>query len=90
LDPTAIATWGPLAVKLDGFLDYDLIDPTEPQTHQHQVRTTWKIAVPLVPHLFITVGVNVFAIQRGGQGWATSYDSTVGIRAHTDAAHQRL
>jgi hypothetical protein len=90
LDPTAIASWGPLAVKLDGSVSYDLVDPWAQPTRQHQLRATGKIAVPLLPHLFITFGVDLFAVERGGQGWAASYDSTVGLRAHTDAAYQRL
>ncbi|HZL19561.1 MAG TPA: 5'-nucleotidase C-terminal domain-containing protein [Polyangia bacterium] len=88
LDPTAIATWGALAVKLEGLIDYDLVDPTE--TRQHQLRATGKLSVPLVPSLFITIGVDVFAVQRQKAGWAESYDTTIGLRVHTDFAHQAL
>ena len=88
LDPTAIATFGALAVKLEGLVDYDLIAPTE--TRQHQLRATGKLSVPLVPTLFLTVGMDVFAAQRQREGWGASYDTTVGLRVHTDFAHQPL
>ncbi|HSY40753.1 MAG TPA: hypothetical protein VLA79_14530, partial [Polyangia bacterium] len=88
LDPTAIATWGALAVKLEGLVDYDLVDPTD--TRQHQLRATGKLSVPLVPSLFITIGLDVFAVQRQQAGWAESYDTTIGLRVHTDFAHQPL
>jgi 2',3'-cyclic-nucleotide 2'-phosphodiesterase (5'-nucleotidase family) len=88
LDPTAIATFGALAVKLEGLLDYDLIAPTE--TRQHQLRASGKLSVPLVPMLFLTVGVDVFAAQRQREGWGASSDTTIGLRVHTDFAHQAL
>jgi 2',3'-cyclic-nucleotide 2'-phosphodiesterase (5'-nucleotidase family) len=88
LDPTAIATWGALAIKLEGLVDYDLVDPTD--TRQHQLRATGKLSVPLVPSLFITIGLDVFAVQRQQAGWAESYDTTIGLRVHTDFAHQPL
>jgi 2',3'-cyclic-nucleotide 2'-phosphodiesterase (5'-nucleotidase family) len=88
LDPTAIATWGALAVKLEGLVDYDLIAPTD--TRQHQLRASGKLSVPLVPSLFVTIGLDVFAAERERQGWGTSYDTTIGLRVHTDFAHQPL
>jgi 2',3'-cyclic-nucleotide 2'-phosphodiesterase (5'-nucleotidase family) len=88
LDPTAIATFGALAVKLEGLVDYDFVDPTG--TRQHQLRATGKLSVPLVPTLFITVGLDVFAVQREREGWGASYDTTIGLRLHTDFAHQPL
>jgi 2',3'-cyclic-nucleotide 2'-phosphodiesterase (5'-nucleotidase family) len=88
LDPTAIATFGVLAVKLEGLVDYDLIAPTE--TRQHQLRASGKLSVPLVPSLFLTVGLDVFATQRQREGWGASYDTTIGLRVHTDFAHQPL
>jgi 5'-nucleotidase / UDP-sugar diphosphatase len=88
LDPTAIATWGALVVKLEGLFDYDVVDPTG--LRQHQLRATGKLSVPLVPTLFITVGLDVFAVQRQELGWGESYDTTIGLRIHTDAAHQPL
>ena len=37
-----------------------------------------------------TVGLDVFAVQRQQAGWAASYDTTIGLRLHTDFAHQPL
>jgi len=88
LDPTAIATWGPLAVRLEGLVNYDFVDPGG--TRQHQLRGNAKLSVPLVPTLFLTVGVDVFAVQRQQLGWGASTDTTVGLRLHTDAAHQSM
>jgi hypothetical protein len=42
---------GPLAVKPKGFFNYNLVDPTGER--QQQVRVTGKLAVPLVPTLFL-------------------------------------
>ena len=84
----AIATFGPLAVKLEGLVDYDFVDPTG--LRQHEVRGTGKLSVPLLPALFITVGIDVFAVQRERQGWATSADVVAGIRVHHDLAYQGL
>jgi hypothetical protein len=86
LDPTALATVGPLAVKLEGMFDYDFIDPTG--TRQHQLRATGKLSVPLLPTLFLTVGLDIFAVERQELGWGASYDTTIGVRLHTDVAHQ--
>jgi 2',3'-cyclic-nucleotide 2'-phosphodiesterase (5'-nucleotidase family) len=88
LDPTAIATVGALAIKLEGLFDYDFVDPTG--TRQHQLRASGKLSVPLLPALFLTVGLEVFAVQRQELGWAASYDTTIGLRLHTDVAHQSL
>ena len=88
LDPTAIATFGALAVKLEGLFDYDFVDPTE--MRQHQLRASGKLSVPLLPALFLTVGLEVFAVERQELGWAASYDTTIGLRLHTDVAHQAL
>jgi hypothetical protein len=32
----------------------------------------------------------VFAVQRQDLGWGASYDTTIGLRLHTDVAHQVL
>ena len=88
LDPTALATVGPLAIKLEGMVEYNYIDPTA--NRQHQLRGNAKLSVPLLPALFLTVGVEVFAIAREGLGWAAAYDTTIGLRVHGDLAHQRL
>jgi len=88
LDPTALATVGALAVKLEGSVDYDFVDPTG--TRQHQLRATAKLSVPLLPTLFLTVGLDLFEVQRQELGWGASYDTTIGLRLHTDVAHQAL
>jgi|GEM_PF-1759793 len=88
LDPVAIATFGPLAVKLEGLVDYDFIDPAG--LRQHELRGNGKLSVPLLPTLFITVGVDVFAVQRERQGWGTSADVVAGVRVHRDLAYQGL
>jgi hypothetical protein len=86
--PTALATFGSLAVKLEGQTDYSFADPFGDR--EHQLRASGKLSVPLLPLLFVTVGLDVFAVQRQQQGWAASYDTTVGLRVHLDAAHQSL
>jgi 2',3'-cyclic-nucleotide 2'-phosphodiesterase (5'-nucleotidase family) len=88
LDPTALATVGPLAIKLEGMVEYNYIDPID--SRQHQLRGNAKLSAPLLPALFLTVGVDVFAIAREGLGWGASYDTTIGLRVHGDLAHQRL
>jgi hypothetical protein len=88
LDPTALATWGATAVRIEGLFNYDFVDPTN--LRQHQLRATGKLSVPLIPYLFITAGLDVFAVERGGLEWSASYDTTVGLRVHFDAAHQQL
>jgi hypothetical protein len=86
LDPTVLATFGALAIKLEAMFDYDFVDPTG--TRQHQLRANGKLSVPLVPTLFLTFGLDVFAVQRQDLGWGVSYDTTIGLRLHTDVAHQ--
>jgi len=88
LDPVAVATFGPLAIKVEGLVDYDFVDPTG--LRQHQVRGSGKLSVPLLPALFITVGVNVFAVQREGHGWGSAADVVAGLRVHHDLAYQGL
>ncbi len=88
LSPIALATVGPLPVRVEGIVDYTFVDPTD--TSEHQVRATGKLSVPLLPLLFITVGVDVFAVERRHQGWAASYDTTIGLRVHLDSARQSL
>jgi 2',3'-cyclic-nucleotide 2'-phosphodiesterase (5'-nucleotidase family) len=88
LDSTAIATFGPLAVKLEGLVNYDVVDPTG--AGQQQVRGNVKLAVPLVPTLFLTVGLDVFGVQREDRAWGASFDTTIGVRVHTDFARQML
>jgi len=88
LDPVAVATFGPLAVKVEGLVDYDFVNPTG--LRQHQVRGSSKLSVPLLPALFITIGVNVFAVQREGHGWGSAADVVAGLRVHHDLAYQGL
>lgn len=88
LSPVALATVGALAVKVEGLLDYNFIDPGG--MREHQLRGNGKLSLPLLPLLFITAGFDLFAVQRQRQGWGTSYDTTVGLRVHLDAAHQWL
>jgi hypothetical protein len=78
----------PLAVKLEGLLDYTFVDPAG--LREHELRGSAKLSVPLLPLLFITTGLDVFAVERQGQGWGASYDTTVGLRIHLDDAHQSL
>jgi hypothetical protein len=40
--------------------------------------------------LYVTAGLDVFGVERQRLGWAAAYDTTVGLRVHFDAAHQRL
>jgi hypothetical protein len=88
LDQTAIATVGPLAVKLEGLVNYTLVDPAD--ARQQQLRGNAKLSVPLVPTLFLTVGLDVFAVQREARAWGASFDTTIGLRLHTDVAKQAL
>src|SRR5262249_47025524 len=86
LDPIAVATVGALAIKLEGAFDYFLLDP-ENQA-EHQMKGTGKISIPILPLLFFTAGLDVFATKVSGSPWGTSYDTTLGLRVHLDAAHQ--
>lgn len=88
LDPIALASLGPLVTRLEGNLDYLFIEPTG--TREHQLRAVVRLSVPLVPYLFLTAGVDTFAMQREGRGWGVAFDTTLGLRVHLDAAHQRL
>ena len=59
------------------------------------VMTSWvadgfTITVPLLPRLFISAGVDLYGAEYAPLGWAWSADTTVGLRVHLDAAHQRL
>ncbi len=88
LSPLALATIGPLPVRAEGLVDYVHVDPAGGR--EHQLRASGKLSVPLLPLLFVTVGLDVFAVQRGEQGWAASYDTTLGLRVHLDTARQWL
>ena len=87
-DCVLTTTFGALAVKLEGLVDYDFVDPAG--LRQHELRGTGKLSVPLLPTLFITIGVDVFAVQRERQGWGTSTDVVAGLRVHRDLAYQGM
>ena len=88
LDPVAAATVGDLPIRLEGFADYTFVDPSG--VREHQLRASAKLTAPLLPLLFLSVGVDAFAVQRENLGWAASYDTTIGLRLHLDAALQAL
>lgn len=88
LEPIAVATFGTVVSRFEGMVDYNLVDPT--RTREHQLRAGGKLSFPLLPLLFLTAGLDLFAVDRGGRGWGASYDTTVGLRVHLDAAHQSL
>lgn len=89
LDPVVLPLLvGGLAARLEGLLDYVFVDPTNER--QHQLKASAKVAVPLVPLLFLTAGVESYATQLRGMGWATAWDALVGLRLHLDAARQSL
>ncbi len=88
LDPTALATFGNLAIKLEGLVDYTFVDPRV--ARDSELRATAKLSIPLVPRLFLSAGLEAFGVSRQGQPWAAAYDTTIGLRVHFDAASQRL
>jgi hypothetical protein len=88
LAPTALTTFGPFALKVEGTVDYTFVDPAA--LRDHELRGTGKLSVPLLPLLYVTAGIDVFGVERQRLGWASAYDTTVGLRVHLDAAHQRL
>jgi 2',3'-cyclic-nucleotide 2'-phosphodiesterase (5'-nucleotidase family) len=88
LDPVALATVGALVVRFEGLADYAFIDPG--RTREHQLRGTARLSLPLLPLVALTAGLDVFAVQRERLGWASAFDTTVGLRLHLDAAHQGL
>jgi hypothetical protein len=86
LDQVVLASLGALAVRFDGTFDYVLVEPAG--QHQQQIRGTAHLSVPLLPLLFVTVGVDVYAAQYSPRAWAASADTTVGLRVHLDRAKQ--
>jgi hypothetical protein len=88
LDPLAIATLGEVAARLEGSADYVLIDPA--QSQEHQLRATVRLSVPVLPLVSLTAGLDFFAVQREALGWGSSFDTSVGLRLHLDAARQSL
>jgi hypothetical protein len=88
LDPIALATFGPLSARLEGLVDYVFLDPAS--AREHQVRASAKLSLPLLPLLFVTAGVDAYAVQQRRLGWGVAYDTTVGLRFRVDAARQAL
>jgi 2',3'-cyclic-nucleotide 2'-phosphodiesterase (5'-nucleotidase family) len=90
LDPIAIGIGprGAVAARFESLVDYVFIDPSS--TREHQLRASAKLSFPLLPVLFLTAGIEAFAMQREGRGWGAAYDTTIGLRVHLDAAHQSL
>lgn len=89
LDPIALLAIGPLVTRLEGTFDYFLLEPTG--ATEHQIRASSRLSFPLLPTLFITAGLDVFAVNReGGGGWGAAYDTTVGIKVHFDGARQSM
>jgi 2',3'-cyclic-nucleotide 2'-phosphodiesterase (5'-nucleotidase family) len=88
LDQMALATVADLPVRFDATVDYVLIEPTSATAQQ--VRGSAHLSVPLLPLLFVSAGVDVYGASYSPGGWAWSADTTVGLRLHLDAAHQRL
>jgi hypothetical protein len=88
LDPTVLASYGGLHARFEALADYAFVDPGD--TREHQLKGTARLSFPLLPLLFLTTGVDLFAMQLSGQGWAAAYDTTIGLRLHLDAARQGL
>jgi len=88
LDPVTIATFRTLAVTAEGSLDYFLLDPA--RSAEHQLRASGKLSLPILPLLFLTVGVDAFGVERKTVGRGGSVDLTLGLKLHLDAAHQAL
>jgi 2',3'-cyclic-nucleotide 2'-phosphodiesterase (5'-nucleotidase family) len=88
LDPVVLASFGPLQARLEALLDYTFIEPSGMK--EHQLRASGKLAFPLLPLLYLTAGVDLFAMKRAAGAWGGATDTTVGLRLHLDGAHQRL
>ncbi len=88
LDPIGVASVGDLAIKFEALFDYFMINPSGKT--EHQLRSSGKVSMPLLPLLFLTAGLDIFAVDRNGAGWGASFDTTIGLRVHFDAAHQSL
>jgi hypothetical protein len=88
LAPVALVAVGATAALFDAVVDYVLVAPTSARVQQ--LRGNAHLLVPLLPRLFFNAGVDVYAAQYGSSAWAFSADTTIGLRVHLDAAHQRL
>ena len=90
IDPTAIATVGALVDQAGG-PSSTTTSSTRPEHSSTSCAASGKLSVPLLPALFLTVGLEVFSRFNGRKlGWGASYDTTIGLRLHTDVAHQTL
>lgn len=86
--PVALATFGPAPIRIEGTIDYLIIEPRS--SREQQVRASARLSVPIAPLLFLTAGLDYFAVERQPLGWAGALDATVGLRVHLDVAHQSL
>lgn len=85
LTPLVLFPVGELNATLEGMLDY-----TAGLNYDHQVRGNTALSIPLLPLLYATAGVTLFAGERISRGWGTSYVTTFGLAVHGDAAYQKL
>jgi hypothetical protein len=88
LHQLGLVTVGPAPVRLEGTLDYVLLEPTAGR--EQQLRGSARLSIPIVPLLFLTAGIDLYAVERHPTGWGSSLDTTLGLRLHLDAAHQKL
>jgi 2',3'-cyclic-nucleotide 2'-phosphodiesterase (5'-nucleotidase family) len=88
LDPVVLGAFGGLSARFEALADYVFVDPGD--TREHQLKGTARLSFPLLPLLFLTTGIDMFAMQLSGRGWAAAYDTTIGLRLHLDAARQAL
>jgi hypothetical protein len=88
LDPIPLFTFGGVAARFEAVFDYVFADPFA--AREHQLKANGRVAVPILPLLFVTAGLDLFAVQQGGGGWGAAYDTSIGLRLHLDAARQSL
>ena len=88
LDQIALLTAGPAVVRLEGSADWVFVDPGG--AAEHQLRAFGRLSVPLLPTLFFTAGIDVFAVREQMRSWGYATDVKVGLRIHLDRVHQRL
>lgn len=86
LDPVGLVSVGTQTIRLEGSLDYALVDPA--RDREHVLKGGARLSLPVLPTLYLSTGADLFAVHRGSLGWGTAYGLTAGIRVHLDAAHQ--
>jgi 2',3'-cyclic-nucleotide 2'-phosphodiesterase (5'-nucleotidase family) len=88
LGPLPVVTVRKVAVTAEGNLDYFVLAPLG--RSEHQLRSSAKLSLPLMPLLFLTAGIDVFGVDRetAGRGW--SIDTMIGLKLHLDKTHQSL